>query len=211
VLAEDPQGSGNRYDLERNYTSEVSAARAFADTVAVRGKWGDPSNKPVLIDVRGADEYTAGHPEHSISMPYPRAYRGPCDVRYPDGNCNTDEASPGYVTVSVTREDFVSSVLAAVPDKSTPIYTMCRTGARSVGAANLLVAAGYTNVRNIWEGFVGQYKVDASGNTPLDLNNDGVINDLDKDGWRYYQELPYDTRVLPNAINPLLEAYYNLD
>jgi rhodanese-related sulfurtransferase len=211
AFADDPQGSGNRYDLERNYTSEVSAARAFADTVAISGKWGNPSSKPVLIDVRGADEYTAGHPEHSISIPFPRAYRGPCDVRYPDGNCNTDEATPVYDTVSVSEEDFVSAVLAAIPKKDTPIYTMCRTGYRSVLAANLLVDAGYTNVRNIWEGFVGRHKVDADGNTPLDLNNDGVIDDLDKDGWRYYSELPYDTRVLPNSINPILEAYYNLD
>jgi len=202
---------GNRYDQERNYTSEVSAAKAFADTVANRGTWVDNSNRPVLIDVRGADEYTAGHPEHSISMPFPRAYRGPCDVRYLDGNCNTGAATPVWSTVLVTPEDFVSSVLAAVPNKDTPIYTMCRTGFRSVLAANLLDEAGYTNVRNIWEGFVGQHKVDNNLNGPLDLNNDGEINDLDKDGWRYYQELPYDTRVLPNSINPLLEGYYNLD
>jgi len=32
-----------------------------------------------------------------------------------------------------------------------------------------------------------------------------------KDGWRCYQELPYDTHILPDPINPLLEGYYNLD
>ena len=42
------------------------------------------------------------------------------------------------------------------PDKkNTHILTLCRTGYRSVQAANLLTAAGYKQVPNIWEGFVG--------------------------------------------------------
>ena len=42
-----------------------------------------------------------------------------------------------------------------IPDKDTPIYTLCRTGMRSVSSGNRLTDAGYTNFRNIWEGFVG--------------------------------------------------------
>ena len=64
-----------------------------------------------------------------------------------------------YAIRSYYAEQYVNDVLAKFPDRSTPILTMCRTGYRSVLAANLLADAGYTNVRNIWQGFVGNTKV----------------------------------------------------
>ena len=50
---------------------------------------------------------------------------------------------------------------------------------------------GYQNVYNNWKGFVGREKIDANGDRPLDLNNDGLIEAADKNGWRYYQQLPF--------------------
>ena len=46
----------------------------------------------------------------------------------------------------------------------------------------------------------------------LDLDNDGVITAADKDGWRYHQALPYDTRLLRKLKNAEVDAagYYDL-
>lgn len=103
----------------------------------------------------------------------------------------------------------MAAVELAVPDKHTPIYTLCRTGHRSVLAANVLTAAGYKNVYNIWQGFVGQTKIDYYGDFPLDLNHDNQITDEDKDGWRYYQGLPYSTKLKPRLLYaPYMNYYY---
>ena len=94
------------------------------------------------------------------------------------------------------------------PDKDTPIYTLCRTGVRGVGAAELLTNAGYTNVRNIWEDFVGinltapfqnENREDSTPG-PIDLNHDGLLTDEDKNGWRNHQGLPYETRLLLKLV-----------
>lgn len=51
--------------------------------------------------------------------------------------------------------DFIDQLDAAVPDKDTPIFFLCRTGVRSIGAAIAATDAGYTNSYNILEGFEG--------------------------------------------------------
>ena len=185
---------GNRYDLPRNYHSEVSAAKAYMLTNHDQGNKGksDFANA-VLIDVRTVEEYGAGHPPKSSNIPFPHIQSRP--------------NKPDYI--GQDPEQFVNDVIAAFPDRSTPILTMCRTGYRSVLAGNLLADAGYTNVRNIWQGFVGRTKVDTAGNV-LDLNNDGVDGDLgDLDGWSGYQELPISTKLLPQLIYvPYAHLYY---
>ena len=209
----------NRAGLCGYYHSEISPARAFADTVATRGKWGSPSQQPVILDVRSTSEYKAGHPEHAYNVPYPYIFQY-CDAtgRSPDGACKK-----GIGTLPQKNDDFVDYVKKIIPNKDTPIYTLCRTGHRSVGAAHLLADAGYTNVRNIWEGFVGLflnapqvtgYNGDGTpiiGNAPIDLNHDGVLTDGDKNGWRYHQNLPYDTRLLPPLVYQLGTEYYDMD
>jgi rhodanese-related sulfurtransferase len=185
---------GNRYDLPRNYHSEISAAKAYILTNHDKGNVGksDFANA-VLIDVRTVEEYGAGHPPKSYNIPFPHIHSRPND---PD------------IYIGQEPEQFVYDVIAAFPDKSTPILTLCRTGYRSVLAGNLLADAGYTNVRNIWQGFVGNTKVDTAGNT-LDLNNDGVDgDDGDKDGWSGYQELPVSTKLLPQLIYAPYEYLY---
>jgi rhodanese-related sulfurtransferase len=205
----------NRSGLCGYYDSEISPARAFVDTVVKFGNWSDPELRPVILDVRSTPEYKAGHPQHAINVPYPYIYQY-CDAqgRSPDGACIKSTSQ-----IPQSDADFVNYVKTILPNPDTPIYTLCRTGVRSVGAANVLTDAGYTNVRNIWEGFVGinltAPKKQADGTTktlPVDLNHDGVLNDEDKNGWRYHQALPYDTRLLPKQIyQPMAELYDMID
>ncbi len=237
-FSESRSGVSVRNEECSTYHSEISDTRAFLETVVKRGKWTKRSQKAVIIDVRSTPEYRAGHPEHAYNVPYPYIYQYCNDAdddgdvendRHPDGACVS-----GGDRISQPDADFVSDVERLFPDKDTPIYTMCRTGVRSVGAANRLEEAGYTNVRNMWEGFVGiyleapQYVFDENGDQvfwdddgdpttdevpliedgPVDLNHDGELTDEDKNGWRYHLGLPYDTRLIPKLIyQPYSETY----
>lgn len=207
------------------YAAEISNSRAFLETVVNPGQ-------AVILDVRSTPEYRAGHPENSYNVPYPFIYQscddvgdvGPDDDRRPDGACIS-----GGPRIGQPAEDFVAYVEELFPlpeyaDK--PIYTMCRTGVRSVGAANRLTEAGYTNVRNMWEGFVGIYLLapqvvgfEKENNknkiaeiidlAPVDLNHDGKFTDEDKNGWIYHQGLPYSTELKDDLIyGPAEDTYY---
>jgi rhodanese-related sulfurtransferase len=205
------------------YKSEVSPAKAYLDTLFTFGKWRGRPRGPVILDVRSIPEYKAGHPKGAYNVPYPfiNEVCGGDGSRRPDGACITR----GTRTPQ-SAEDFVAYVEQIIPDKHTPIYTLCRTGSRSVGAANRLAEIGYKNVSNIWEGFVGvylnapQYVFDENGdqvfwdddgdpstdevplveNLPVDLNHDGQLTDADKNGWVNHQDLPYVKTLLPWLI-----------
>jgi rhodanese-related sulfurtransferase len=133
---------GSRYDLPRDYDSEISPAKAYFEMGA---------GESVLIDVRRLREYRAGHPNdedsgvHAYNVPYPHLVTS----RDQDPQVFYNEV------VRITGGDY-----------DAPITTLCRTGFRSVLAGNILANPAdndvsgppFTNVRNIWEGFVGRYK-----------------------------------------------------
>ncbi len=215
ATAEECTSYSNRYLLCGRYEADASSAKTFVETVANRGAWTERSKQAVIIDVRSIPEYRAGHPDGAYNVPYPFIFQYCQQGRLPDGACvdaGTAQRLPQ------TEADFIKYVEHIVPDKTTPIYTLCRTGHRSVFAANLLTDAGYEHVQNIWEGFVGQYKptyaaIPASGYYGFtgnqDVTHDHALTDADKDGWRYYQGLPYDTRLLPHLIYKPWESLYS--
>lgn len=93
--------------------------------------------RAVLIDVRSTMEYTyVGHPIGAIAIPWkePPAW----------------EIDP----------EFVERVRVRVPDPSTPLLMLCRSGQRSLAAGQALVNAGYTQVYNVEEGFEGPLDAD---------------------------------------------------
>lgn len=53
------------------------------------------------------------------------------------------------------NQRFIEQLEAAVPDKSAPLYFLCKTGGRSLDAAIAATQAGYTNCYNIEGGFEG--------------------------------------------------------
>ncbi|MEW6679206.1 MAG: rhodanese-like domain-containing protein [Pseudomonadota bacterium] len=180
---------GNRYELPRYYASEVSVSEAYLAMEHSKDyRHHRRTPKPVIVDVRTLREYASGHPEDAYNVPFPNVTGFSPEVAQ-------DPAKLYWEVYDIVRGRM-----------DTPIMLLCRTGQRSVLAGNILAnpdsnpaTAGlqpFTNVRNIWEGFVGQPRyafagskilldtaTDQDGNTlliggpyVLDLNNDDVIN-----------------------------------
>ncbi len=232
------ESGGNRYFLERHYQGEISATKAYLENQKNIFKF---KKNFVIIDVRDASEYKLNHPRGAFHFPYPRIYRE-CvnDARTEDGACSEGTVN----SVAQDPEELFLQVESKFRNKSITIAALCRTGFRSVLAANILAkptiicdlkgyqgveyddclktyeGRGFSNVYNIWEGFVGQPKsgiVSAGGSRyqvgqdqeladltlddgseakgfvayDLDVNKDGEIGAEDKDGWRYFLGLPY--------------------
>jgi rhodanese-related sulfurtransferase len=78
------------------------------------------------------------------------------DVREPSEWAQTGVPA-GAQRISISRPDFVDAVLQAVNgDKSKPVALICRSGSRSVRAADQLAAAGFTSVTNVGDGMIGR-------------------------------------------------------
>ncbi|PPD05158.1 MAG: sulfurtransferase [Methylobacter sp.] len=108
----------------------------------------------VLIDVRTKMEHAfVGHPPGAVHVAWKEA---------PDWQLNSN---------------FVDTVKQVVPDASVPVLLLCRSGQRSLEAAQVLEQAGYRQLVNIVDGFEG----------PLDANKHR--NSLA--GWRF-SGLPWE-------------------
>ena len=200
VLAE-----GNRYNRDRYYQKEISVSDAYLAMEHSKG-WDNKANKgqpkPVLIDVRTLREYASGHPEDAYNVPFP----------------NITGFSPEQIQSPATLYEEVYDIVKG--NLHTPIMLLCRTGSRSITAGNILANPGsnlmpFTNVTNIWEGYVGLYRYAFFGSPPvpdkdkpLDLDNDDQLNvdyadvhvetldaNPDKDGWRNFAGLPWTTKI----------------
>ena len=112
-----------------------------------------------LLDVRSRVEFDyVGHPTNAINVMW---------KDYPDWRENPN---------------FVEDVRRALEARggagtSRPLLAICRSGARSLAAAQALAAAGYRNLYNIEQGFEGDK--DAEGHR-------GTVN-----GWRFHG-LPWE-------------------
>jgi rhodanese-related sulfurtransferase len=101
----------------------------------------------VLIDVRTTMEYSfVGHPLNAIHIPW--------------------QESPGWQV----NADFVAQVRAkleelALDADSTRIITMCRSGKRSLDAAEALSQAEFKQLFNMQEGFEGDLDQNKQRNT----------------------------------------------
>ncbi len=83
------------------------------------------------------------------------------DVRTPEewalvGQPDTGSIGRKFVPLTWSMEqeaEFVQALEQAVPDKASPLFFICRGGMRSQRAAYLALAAGYSDVTNIGDGF----------------------------------------------------------
>jgi len=232
AIAGQASAEGNRYDYERYYQREISVSEAYLAMEHSKDFKNVPGQaKPVLVDVRTLREYASGHPEDAYNIPFPNVMGV-----LPE---QTQDPKKFYWAV----HDLVNGNLDA------PIMLLCRTGSRSVRAGNILANPDsnpategllpFTNVTNIWEGFVGLHRYAFIGGLPdptkpLDLDNNtnvdilapfGIDDDYadvhtqttdanpDKDGWRNFAGLPWTTQIrkpLAYERDPALYKALNL-
>ncbi|GAA4124323.1 rhodanese-like domain-containing protein [Knoellia locipacati] len=117
------------------YAGDVTPTEAYAAVTA--------SEDAVLVDVRTRAEWAY------VGVPQLDPQRQPLFVewqRYPDGSIN---------------EAFVDELRAAGVGEGTSIYFVCRSGVRSIAAAEAATAAGLGPAYNVLEGFEGPH--DAAG------------------------------------------------
>lgn len=116
----------------------------------------------VLLDVRTSMEYEyVGHPMNAVNIPWQEA---------PDWQI---------------RDDFVDTVRRALGARtgnsgaveSLPVLTICRSGKRSLAAAEALAKSGFRNLYNIEQGFEG--------------DRDGTKHRSTINGWRFHN-LPWE-------------------
>lgn len=221
--------TGNRYGYPVLYHSEISSAKAWLDVQQSRHHHVEDDDeqlkKPVILDVRRIEEYVAGHPVGAYSIPFPHVTGNPSEANDSTDYIGYDisvDPEIGFLLDSSAKDgtlsiqSFVDYVESKFPDKDQPLYVLCATGHRSVQASNALAKYGhYTNVRNIWEGYNGQPKYAYTGNKPteplvaLDLNNDGLVDGNDRDGWAYFQALPTDLKLeKKHLFKPYLSLYH---
>lgn len=116
----------------------------------------------VLVDVRSTMEYEfVGHPPNALHIPLKEP---------PDWN---------------TQPEFVQKLITGLSNHigsserltDTPLLMLCRSGARSKLAGELLIENGFTTVYNVLEGFEG------------DKDDNGHRNTIS--GWRFHN-LPWE-------------------
>jgi rhodanese-related sulfurtransferase len=119
------------------------------------------------VDVRSVPEFDQGHPEGAYNVPF------------------LHRAGQGMVP----NPDFMKVMQTAFP-KDAKLVVGCRSGARSLRAAEALVAQGYQNVIDMRGGFAGE--LDAA-------------NRLACDGWQQ-RSLPISRTAQPGRAYRDLES-----
>ena len=117
----------------------------YAGDVTPQQAWSALRDEPdaVLVDVRTSAEWAyVGLPDLSpIGKEVVRIEW----QRFPDGAVN---------------DSFTADLQAAGVGKQQPVYFICRSGVRSVAAAELATQEGWAVSRNVLEGFEGPHDAD---------------------------------------------------
>ncbi len=119
-------------------------ARSYLADVTPEETWGALSKEQgaTLIDVRTAAEWSyVGLPDVSLA--------GALLLRVEWQSFPSGVANPAFVE---TLSDALGGVGAG---RDTPLYFICRSGARSASAAAAMTGAGYTRCFNVADGFEG--------------------------------------------------------
>jgi rhodanese-related sulfurtransferase len=115
---------------------------SYAGDVTPAEAWEALSDDPaaVLVDVRTAAEWS---------------YVGLPDLR----SLAKDVVLVEWQTfpTGAVNEDFVAELSAAGVDEQADVYFLCRSGVRSVAAAEAATAAGWSRSHNVRDGFEGPH------------------------------------------------------
>ncbi|MCC6202587.1 MAG: rhodanese-like domain-containing protein [Gammaproteobacteria bacterium] len=103
----------------------------------------------VLLDVRSRVEFDyVGHPPDAVHVAW---------AEHPTWRPNPQQF--------VTQAKAALAKLGGTAPEVRPILTLCRSGGRSLAAAQALAAAGFGELYNITEGFEGERDADGHRNT----------------------------------------------
>ncbi len=69
---------------------------------------------------------------------------------------------------------FVSAIESIVDDKSAELYCLCRSGVRSIAAAQALTSEGFTKAFNVLSGFEGDHNHEGKRGTVSGWKFDGL-------------------------------------
>lgn len=114
-----------------SYAGDVTPSEAFAAVTE--------SEDAVLVDVRTRAEWSY------VGVPQLDSQREPVLIewqQYPTGTLN---------------DSFIDELRAAGVGEGTPVYFLCRSGVRSIAAAEATTAAGLGPAYNVLEGFEGPH------------------------------------------------------
>ena len=117
-----------------------TASTVFAGDVSPTEAWDalTQNKKAELIDVRTHAEWVFSGMPNLESLD--KSVKGISWKFYPNFDLNPQ---------------FMEQLETAVPDKTTPLYFLCKTGGRSTDAAIAATAAGYVTCYNVASGFEG--------------------------------------------------------
>jgi rhodanese-related sulfurtransferase len=76
------------------------------------------------------------------------------DIRRPDEWMATGMPAAS-IGITLERPDFLEQVAAAAGDPSARVLLICRSGARSARALDMVRAAGFTQASHVGEGMIG--------------------------------------------------------
>lgn len=110
---------------------EIPSVKAF-------DLWAKNKDRVKIIDCRTREEFIAGHPEMASNIPIEFMING-----------------------SVTRNPDFEAEVRKIASETDTVMIICRTGRRSIIAANQIIKAGFSNVINISDGFEGKKGRDA--------------------------------------------------
>ncbi len=126
------------------------ASNTYAGDMTVQETWDLLASDPdaVLIDVRTTAEWAyVGLPDLS---PLGKTVQAVSWVKFPDMSRN---------------ETFIDEISAIQPKKTAPMIFLCRSGVRSIAAAEAATRAGYNRSYNVLEGFEGAPDADGHRGT----------------------------------------------
>ncbi|KAL4435420.1 hypothetical protein ABPG77_006182 [Micractinium sp. CCAP 211/92] len=121
--------------------SGTAATQLRAGRVACAAAYGN-------VDVKGASELMQGEGYAYADVRTAEEFGG----GHAPGACNVPVMLKGPAGMSPNPE-FVKQFEKAFPEKTAPIVVGCLSGKRSLMAAELLSAAGYTNLKNVEGGY----------------------------------------------------------
>jgi rhodanese-related sulfurtransferase/Fe-S cluster biosynthesis and repair protein YggX len=128
----------------------------------------------VLLDVRSVPEYLEGHPPGAFNVPF------------------LNKTEQGMTS----NADFSKVVQDLIADKSKGIVTFCRSGGRSIRAAQELSNLGFSKVVDMRGGFEGEMGADGAVTFP-GWKSSGLPVESTEDPERSYQAIC--AKVMPPA------------